>query len=148
MLPAHNARATTLRKAQQQGKLVNRVRRAAHAALDQPSKAANPSEPGNPLGGQRTRALAKTRHVSLSGAGATTCLRARPMDSIRIIPASEFVILGRRMLGSIDQYMAQIRPCCGQRHASYKDVIMYAFEREQRFNQHQTLLHAMSLTLK
>ena len=93
MLAAHNSVTTNSRKAQHKlGKLVNQGRHAAHtASLDQLSETARPPGPDDPLGGTETKTLAKARYRSLQGAGATACLRARPTDSLRVIPVgSEF----------------------------------------------------------
>ena len=49
--------------------------------------------------GIETRDLSKARQQILSGPGVVACLRARHVDPTRIIPASEFVSIGRRFLG-------------------------------------------------
>ena len=123
----HNHELMNSRKAQQKlqklGKLVNQRRHAAHAAsLEELPETARPPGPGDPMGGTETKALAKARYRSLQGAGATACLRARPTDSLRVIPAEEFVGMGRRFIG-IEKHVAVRRPCCDAvdmdtRHAS------------------------------
>ena len=90
MLAAHDAATTNSRKAQQKlGKLINQGRHAANkASLDQLPETARPPGPDDPLRGSEIRASAKARYRSLQGAAATACLRARPTDSLRVIPAS------------------------------------------------------------
>ena len=103
----------TLGKAEQKlGKLVNQGRHAAYtASLDQLPETARPPGQGDPLGGCETNDFAKARYRSLQGAGATACLRARPTDSLRVIPPAEFVGMGRRSIG-IEEHVAVTRPCC------------------------------------
>ena len=74
---------------------------------------ARPPGPGDPMGGAeiKTKAFAKARYRSLQGAAATACLRARPSDSLRVIPAAEFVGMGRRFMG-IEKDVAVRCPCC------------------------------------
>ena len=48
--------------------------------------------------------------MSLQWAGATACLRERPADPLRVIPAAEFVDTGRRSIG-IEEHMAFRYPC-------------------------------------
>ena len=69
MLTAGDAVTTNSRKAQQKlGKLVNRGKHAAHiASLDQLPDTTRPPEPGDPLRGCKTKALAKARYRSLQG---------------------------------------------------------------------------------
>ena len=94
------------------GKLVNQGRPAAHtASLEQLPETACPPGPGDPLGGSEAKAFAKARYRSLQGAGGTACLRARPTDSIRVIPAAEFVGVGRRLI-RIEEHVAMRCPCC------------------------------------
>ena len=107
---------------QQLGHLVDRVRH--DAAVDQLLETVSPPETGNPLGRQGMRALPKVRHRSLSGAGATACLLARPTDSFRVIPAVESVGMGRIISGT-EEYVALTCPCYNEavvdkRHASEK----------------------------
>ncbi|CAN0469103.1 unnamed protein product, partial [Laminaria digitata] len=86
-------------------------RHAAHAAsIEELPETARPPGPGDPLGGTEYKAFAKTRYRSLQGAGATACLRARPTDSLRVIPAAEFVGMGRRFMG-IEEHVAVRCPC-------------------------------------
>ena len=112
MLAAHDAVTTNSTKAQQKlGKLVNQGRHAAHTALlDQLPETSRSQGPGDPLRRCETKAFAKARYRSLRGAGATACLRARPIDSLRVIPAAEFVVMGRRFLG-IEEHVALRCPC-------------------------------------
>ena len=113
ILAAHDTVTTNSTKAQHKlGKLVNQGRHAAHTSLlDQLPEMSYPQGPGDPLGGCGTKALAKARYRSLQGAGATACLRARPTDSFRVIPAAESVGMGRRFLG-IEEHVAVRCPCC------------------------------------
>ena len=113
MLAAHDAVTTNSTKAQQKlCKLVNQGRHAAHTALlDQLREMSRPQGPRDPLGRCETKALAKARYRSLQGAGATACLRARPTDSLRVIPAAEFVGMGRRFL-EIEEHVAVRCLCC------------------------------------
>ena len=102
--------------------------------------------PGDPLGGTQTKAFAKARYKSLQGAGATACLRARPTDSLRVIPAAEFVGMGRCFMG-IEEHVAVRYPRCdavdvGTHHARICP------RAGAQVNQHQPLVHAMSNTLK
>ena len=68
-------------------------------------------EPDDQLGGGKTKAFAKARYGNLQGAGATACLRARPIDSLRVTTAAEFVGMGRRFIG-IEEHLAMRCPCC------------------------------------
>lgn len=51
------------------------------------------------------------RHRSISGPGPTTCLRVRPVDSLRVISALEFLEKGRQFLG-LETFMAGSCLCC------------------------------------
>ena len=70
------------------------------------------------MGGTEPEAFAKALYMSLHGAGAMGCLRARPTDSLRVIAAdslrviaaAEFVGLGRVLMG-IEEYLAVKCPC-------------------------------------
>ena len=69
MLPAHDARTTNPRKAQQKlGKLVKRVRRA-RLCPGPAFEDIKPVRTGQPLGGRQRTALAKARHSNLQGRG-------------------------------------------------------------------------------
>ena len=57
-----------------------------------------PRGAGDLHGEKETRGFAKAWQISQSGPGATAFLRARPVDSSRVIAASEFVYAGRRFL--------------------------------------------------
>ena len=148
MLGAHDAVTTNFRKAQQKlGKLVDQGRHATHTApLDQPPDAVRPPGPGDPLRGCETKAFAKARYRSLQGAGATACFRARPTDSLRVIPAAEFVGMGRRFLG-IEEHVAARCPCCDAVDVDTRHARICPRSGAQ-VNQHQSLLHAISRTLK
>ena len=132
---------------QKLGKLVNQGRHAAHTAmLDQLPETSRPQGPGDPLGRCETKALAKARYRSLKGAGATACLRARPTDSLQVIPAAEFVGMGRRFL-RIEEDVAVRCPCCNAINVDTRHARICPRAGAQ-VNQHQPLLHAISRTLK
>ena len=149
MMAAHDAVTTSSRNAQQKlGKLVTQGSHASHGALlEQLPETARPPGPDAPLGGGETKVFAaKARYRSLPGAGATACLRARPTDSLRVIPAAEFVGIGRRFRG-IEEHVTMRYPCCDAvdvdtRHARICPRI------GAQMNQHQPLLLAISRTLK
>ena len=141
MLAAHDAVTTNSRKAQQKlGRLVNQGRHAAHtASLDQLPDTAHPPGPGDPLRGCETKAFAKASYRSLQGAGATACLRASPTDSLGVIPASEFVGMGRRFLG-IEEHVAIRCPCCDAVDVDTRDARICPRSGAQ-VNQHLSLIH-------
>ena len=128
------------------GKLINQRRHVAHAAsLGELPETARPPGPGYPMGGTETKALANARYRSLQGEGATASLRERPTDSLRVIPAEEFVGMGRWVI-EIDEHVAVRYPGCDAvgvdtRHARI-------CPRAGATNQHEPLVHAMSRTLK
>ena len=92
----------------------------------------------------KTEAFAKARYRCLQGAGATACLR--PIDLIRVIPAAEFVGVGRPFLG-IEEHVAVRCPWCDAVGVDTRHVRICSRSGAQ-VNQHQLLLHAMSRTLK
>ena len=94
----------------------------------------------------QTKTLAKARDRSLQGAGATGCLRARPTDSPRVIPATEFVGIGRCFMG-IEEHVAVRCPCCDATDVDTRHARICPRAGAQ-VKQHQPLLHAMSRTLK
>ena len=148
MLAAHDAVTTHSCKAQQKlGKLVNQGRHAAHtASLEQlPEKASSP-RPDDQIGETEAKAFAKARYMSLQGAGATACLRARPTDSLRVIPAAEFVVMGRRFMG-IEEHEAMRWPCCDAVGVDTRHALICPRAGAQ-LNQHQPHVRAMSRTLK
>ena len=116
MLAAHDARTTNPCRAHQRQliwKLVNRsrqLRRSRGCSEPAAPKTESSSEPYNPPGGQETREiLAKVRHRSPSGTGAASCLRARPTDSLRVLPASEFVGCSRTDIKSgMQAYLSRL----------------------------------------
>ena len=148
MLAAHDAGTNNSRKAQQKlGKLVNQGRHAAQkVSIGKLPETVRPPGPDHPLGGSETRAFAKARHRSLQGAGATAGLRARPTDSPRVIPASQFVGIGRRFLG-VEERVAVRCPCCDALDVDTRHARTCPRAGAQ-VNQHQPLLHAISRTLK
>ena len=97
VLPAHDGETIGSHKAWHKlRQQVNRVRYQRYvASLDQLPEEAGPSGSNDVFGGVETRDLAKARQRGISGPGAVACLRARLVDPARIIPASEFVSIGR-----------------------------------------------------
>ena len=93
-----------------------------------------------------TRAFAKARYRSLQVAGATACLRVRPTDSLRVIPATEFVGIGRRFMG-VEEHVAVRCPCCDATDVDTRHARICP-RADAQVNQHQPLLHAISRTLK
>ena len=127
ILPAHDVESKSPNKAQYRlGKLVNRVRYDRHVdSLEELPETSPPRGTGDPHGEKETRGFAKARQ-SQSGPGATAFLRTRPVDSSRVIPASEFVSAGRRFLGR-KEFLATRCPCCGvtdanTRHARLSSI--------------------------
>ena len=99
------------------------------------------------MSGAETNALAKARYYrSLQGARAASCLRARPTDSLRVIPAAEFAGMGRRFI-RIEEHVAVRRPCCDAVDVDTRHVRICPRAGEQ-VNQHQPLVHATFRTLK
>ena len=117
MLAVHDALTTYSRKAQHKlGTLVNQGRHAAHtASLDQLAETACRPAPDGPLGGRETKTLAKARCRSLEGAGPTAYFWAQPTDSLRLLPATELVAIGRRFMGS-GEHVSVRCPCCDANH--------------------------------
>lgn len=92
---------------------MNRVRYDKYVAyLEKLPETTPPRGMGYPHGEKETKGFAKARQIRQSGPGATDFLRARPVDSSRLIPASEFVSAGRSCLG-MEEFLATKRPCCG-----------------------------------
>ena len=99
------------------------------------------------VGGRETTTFSKTCYRSLQGAGAIACLRARRTDSLRVIPATEFVDIGRCFVG-IEEHVAVRCPC---RHETDDVDTRHARicpRAGAQVNQRQPLLHAISRTLK
>ena len=151
VLPAHDALTISSHKAQH--KLVQQVNRVRYqryiASLDQLPEVAGPSDGNDVSGGIETRGLARARQRSLWGPGAVACLRARPEDTARILPASAIVSMGRRFLG-MEEPIAAESLCCEStdvtdattRHART------CHRAGAQVNQHQLLVHALSRTFK
>ena len=100
VLAAYDAGTTNSYKAQKKlEKQANRVRYDRYVtSLDRLPTHARPPEEICPFGESETRECAKARQRSQSGPGAAACLRARPVDAPRVIPAQEFLYAGRRHL--------------------------------------------------
>ena len=113
ILAAHDAVTPNSWKVQHKlGKLVDQGRHAMHtASLDLLPETARPAGPDDLLEGRETKTLTKARYRSLQGTGATARLRARPTDSLGVIPATEFVRIGRRVMG-IEEHAAVKCSCC------------------------------------
>ena len=92
------------------------------------------------------RDLAKARQRSQSGSWATAFLRARPVESARTIPASEFVTAGKRLLG-IEEFLAARCSCCGEAEVNTRHARL-CHRSGAQVNQHQLLVHALSRTFK
>ena len=73
-------------------------------------------------------------------------MRARPVDSSRIIPPSELVSAERRFL-EIEEFLATKCPCYGASDANTRHVRLYHRSGAQ-VNQYQPLVHAVFFTLK
>ena len=126
---------------------MNRVRYHPYvASLDQLPEDAGPSGSNDVFGGIETRDIAKARQRSLSGSGAVACLRARPMDPPRIIPASEFVFIGRCFPG-MEETLAARCACCEATDANTHHA-RTCDRAGAQVNQHQPLVHALSRTFK
>ena len=87
MLATYYTAPTGSRKPQQ---LASQGRHAVHIDFvgKLPGTARLPG-PDEPLDGRETKAFAKAHHRKLQGSEATVFLRARPTDSLRVIPATE-----------------------------------------------------------
>ena len=148
VLPAHHSETISSHKAQHElGQQVNRVRYQRYiASLYQLPEEAGPSDSNDVFGGTETRDLSKSRQRSLSGPGAVACLGPRPVDPARIIPASEGVSIGRRFLG-MEEPLAAKCPCCEATDVN-KRYAHTCHRAGAQVNQHQSLVHALSRTIK
>ena len=116
------------------------------SSLDQLPETRPQRDTGDSQGKKETRDLAKARQRSQLGSGATAFLRARPVDSARTIPASEFVTAGKIFLG-IEELLAARCPCCGEAKVNTRHARL-CHRSGAQMNQHQPLVHAFSRTLK
>ena len=148
VLPAHDAETNSSSKAQHRlDKVVNRVPYERYvSSLDQLPETRPQRDTSKSQGEKETRDLAKARQRSQSGSGATAFLRARPVDSARTIPASEFVTAGKRFLG-IERFLAARCPCCGEAEVNTRHARL-CHRADAQVNQHQPLVHAPSRTLR
>ena len=71
---------------------------------------------------------------------------SRPTDSLRVIPAAEFVGMGRRFLG-IEEHVAVRCPCCNAVNVDTRHARICPRAGAQVI-QHERLVHAISRTLK
>lgn len=101
---------------------------------------------GDPHGEDETIGFDKVRQRSQSGPGSTAFLRARPVKSSRVTPASEFEYTGRRFWG-MDEFPATRRPCCGAMDAKTRHARLCPRSGAQ-VNRHQPLVHVLSRTFK
>ena len=97
------------------------------------------------MGGTETKVFAKARYRNLQGAGATTCLRVTPTDSLRVIPSEAFAGTGRRFM-AIEERMAARCPCCDAVDVDTRHAHICPRAGAQ-VNQHQLLAPEMSRTL-
>ena len=148
VLPAPDDETITSSKAQHRlSKLVNRVHYEKCVSLLGQSPETRPQRGTSKSQGEKeTRGLAKARQRSQSGSGATTLLRARPVDSARTIPALEFVTAGKIFLG-IEEFLAARYPCCGEPEVNTRHARL-CHRSGAQVKQHQPLIHALSRTLK
>ena len=139
---------TSSRKAQHRlGKLVNRVRYDRYvASLEQLPGTAPPRGTGDPHGEKEARGFAMARQRSQSGPGITAFLRARPVDSSRVMPSSEFVSAGRHFLG-MEGFLATSCPCCRATEANTRHARL-CHRSSAQVDQHEPLVHALSRTLE
>ena len=138
VLPAHDGETISSLKAQHKlGQQVKRYQRYV-ASLDQLHEKAGPSGSNDVFGGIESRYPAKARQRSLSGPGAVACLRARPVDPVRIIPASEFVSIGRRFL-RMEEPIATRCPCREATDVNTRHE-RTCYRAGAQVNQHQVLL--------
>ena len=146
VLPAHDAETASSNKTQYRlGKLAIRVRYDRYvASLKQLPETTPPRGTGDPNVEKETRGFEKARQRNPSGPSANAFLRARPVDSSRVIPASEFVSAGRRFLG-VEALLATRCPCCGATDANTRHARLYHRSGAQ-INHHQPLVHALFRT--
>ena len=132
MLASHDAVTTNSRKAQHMlGKLVKQGRHAArNASLEELPDTPRPPRPDDPLGGDETKAFAKARYSSLRGAGVTAFLRVRPTDSLRVIPAAEFVSMGRRSWRPRSTWQWVVAPA--SMHSTWTPTTHASFAEQER----------------
>ena len=93
----------------------------------------------------RARRRGSARQQSQSGAGAAAWLRTRPADAQRVIPAQEFLYVGRRHLGTKEP-LAATCPTCDAADANTRHA-RFCHRAGAQVNQHQPLVHATSCFL-
>ena len=138
---AHDAETINSHKTQKKlGKQVNRVRQDRYvASLDGLLAHARPP---SPFGETYTHECAKARQRTQSGPRAAVWLRARPVDASRVIPAHDFLSIGRRHLG-IENQLAATCPACGAVDANTRHARL-CHRVGAQVNQHQPLVHVTS----
>lgn len=106
------------------GNLVNRGRDDRHTpSLEQLAETTTPRERATRKRSEKeARGFAKPWTISQSGPGVTAFLRARPIDSSRVIQASEFVSAGRRVL-TMEDFLAMRLVPAGVRSAQTGDIV-------------------------
>ena len=98
------------------------------------------------MGEKETRGFAKLQKRSQSGPGATAFLKARPIDSSRVMPALEFISARRRFVG-MEEFLATRCPCCGATDASTRHARL-CHRSGAQVDQHEPLVHALSRILE
>ena len=146
ILPAHDVESKSPNKAQYRlGKLEKRVRHDRYvAALQELPEMSPPRGTGDQHGEKETRCFTKAQQRSQSGPGATAFLRARPVDSSRVIPTTEFVSAGRRF-PEREEFLATRYPCGGATDANMRHARL-CHRSGTQVNQYQPLVHALSRT--
>ena len=141
VLPAYDAETIRFSKVQHRlGKLVNRVHYGRYVySPDQLPETRPQRDTSESQDEKETRDLAKARQRGQSGSGATTFLRARPVDSARTIPASEFVTAGKGFLGT-EEFLAARCPCYGEAEVHTWHARL-CHRSGAQVNQHQPLVH-------
>ena len=149
VLAAHGAETTNSHKAQKKlGKQVNRVRYDRYlTSLDGlPTHARRPEEVC-PFGeSEKPHECAKARQRGQSGTRAAAWLRARPVDTQRVIPAQEFLYAGWQHL-EIEEHLAATYPASGAADANTRHARLCHRVGSQVI-QYQSLVHATSRFLK
>ena len=148
VLPAHDGETISSHKAQHKlEQQMNQVRYQRYvASLDQLPEEAGPSGSNDVFGGIETIDLTTARQRSLSGRGAVACLMARPEDSARIMPASEFVSMGRHFL-EMEEPLAVRYPSAKRRIVNTRHA-RTCHRAGAQVNEHHPLVYALSRTFK
>ena len=137
MLAAHDAVATTSRKAQHKLGYVGQPGPTCCAySFARPSAGdSTPTGTGRPAEGEGDLSV-----------GDGSLQEPRPTESLRVMPAAEFVGVGRRFMG-IEEHVAVRCPCCDATDVDTRHARICPRAGAQ-VNQHQPLLDAISRSLK